>query len=79
MFIGVRDWGTGLMVVDTATGTYRMLLRGIDVRVPDWFAGFGTGRALELPALAVLESASGKSGEACGQSTGGHLSTAQQF
>ena len=28
VFVGSRDWGTGLMVVDTATGTYRMLLRG---------------------------------------------------
>ncbi len=36
VFVGRRDWGTGLMVVDTATGTYRMLLRGIDVRLPDW-------------------------------------------
>ncbi len=36
VFVGRRDWGTGLMVVDTATGKYRMLLRGFDVRVPDW-------------------------------------------
>ncbi|MCH7857818.1 MAG: PD40 domain-containing protein [Gemmatimonadetes bacterium] len=41
VFIGVRDWGTGLMVVDTATGTYRMLLRGVDVRVPDWSPALG--------------------------------------
>jgi TolB protein len=41
VFIGRRDWGTGLMVVDTATGTYRMLRRGIDVRVPDWSPGLG--------------------------------------
>ena len=38
---GARDWGTGLMVVDTATGTYRMLLRGLDVRVPDWSPSLG--------------------------------------
>ncbi len=36
VFIGRRDWGTGLMVVDTSTGNYRMLLRGFDVRVPAW-------------------------------------------
>ncbi len=41
VFIGRRDWGTGLMVVDTATGTYRMLLRGIDVRLPDWSPALG--------------------------------------
>ncbi len=41
VFVGRRDWGTGLMVVDTATGTYRMLLRGIDVRVPDWSPPLG--------------------------------------
>ncbi len=41
VFVGDRDWGTGLMVVDTATGTYRMLRRGIDVRVPDWSPSLG--------------------------------------
>jgi TolB protein len=41
VFVGQRDWGTGLMVVDTATGTYRMLLRGLDVRVPDWSPRLG--------------------------------------
>jgi len=41
VFIGRRDWGTGLMVVDTATGAYRMLRRGIDVRVPDWSPSLG--------------------------------------
>jgi TolB protein len=41
VFIGLRDWGTGLMVVDTATGTYRILRRGIDVRVPDWSPSLG--------------------------------------
>ena len=46
VFVGRRDWGTGLMVVDTATGTYRMLLQGFDVRVPDWspsLGSYGTG------------------------------------
>ena len=42
VFVGRRDWGTGLMVVDAATGTYRMLLRGIDVRVPDWSPSLAT-------------------------------------
>jgi TolB protein len=41
VFVGQRDWGTGLMVVDTATGTYRMLRRGLDVRVPDWSPSLG--------------------------------------
>ena len=41
VFIGRRDWGTGLIVVDTATGAYRMLRRGIDVRVPDWSPSLG--------------------------------------
>ncbi|MED5198839.1 MAG: Tol-Pal system beta propeller repeat protein TolB, partial [Gemmatimonadota bacterium] len=41
VFVGRRDWGTGLMVVDTATGTYRMLLRGFDVRLPDWSPPLG--------------------------------------
>ena len=41
VFIGVRDWGTGLMVVDTATGTVRMLMAGIDVRPPDWSPSLG--------------------------------------
>ena len=35
VFVGQRDWGTGLMVVDTATGTYRMLRRGLDVLMVD--------------------------------------------
>ena len=41
VFIGRRDWGTGLMVVDTSTGNYRMLLRGFDVRVPAWSPPLG--------------------------------------
>ena len=46
VFVGRRDWGTGLMIVDTATGTYRMLLQGFEVRVPDWspsLGGYGPG------------------------------------
>jgi TolB protein len=35
-FVGRRKWGTGLMIVDSATGNTRMLLRGVDVRVPAW-------------------------------------------
>ena len=41
VFVGTRDWGTGLMVVDTATGRVRMLLRGFDVRVPEWSPSLG--------------------------------------
>jgi TolB protein len=36
VFVGRRDWGYGLMVVDTATGAIRTLLRGVDVGEPDW-------------------------------------------
>ncbi|MFV2007026.1 MAG: hypothetical protein ACC667_06250 [Longimicrobiales bacterium] len=36
VFVGRRDWGTGLMVVDTATGNIRLLLRGLDIRIPEW-------------------------------------------
>lgn len=43
VFIGRRNWGTGLMVVDTATGAIRMLLRGVDVRVPEWSPSLGAG------------------------------------
>jgi len=42
VFVGKREWGTGLMIVDTATGKYRMLLRGLDVRVPEWSPSLGT-------------------------------------
>ncbi len=35
-FVGRRNWGTGLMIVDSATGNIRMLLGGVDVRVPAW-------------------------------------------
>ena len=48
VFVGRRDWGTGLMVVDTATGEYRMLLRGFDVRVPDWSPSLGATRSGSL-------------------------------
>lgn len=43
VFVGRRNWGTGLMVVDTATGAIRMLLRGVDVRVPEWSPSLGAG------------------------------------
>jgi TolB protein len=36
VFVGRRDWGYGLMVVDTATGAIRTILRGVNVRTPDW-------------------------------------------
>ena len=36
VFVGRRDWGYGLMVVDTATGAIRTVLRGVDVGEPDW-------------------------------------------
>ena len=36
VFKGERDWGMGLFVVDTATGRVRVILRGVDVTVPEW-------------------------------------------
>ncbi|MDT8340441.1 MAG: hypothetical protein RQ751_02925 [Longimicrobiales bacterium] len=36
VFVGERSWGFGLFVVDTATGSIRTLLRGVDVGEPDW-------------------------------------------
>ena len=41
VFVGRRDWGTGLMVVDTATGNIRLLLRGLDIRIPEWGPSLG--------------------------------------
>ncbi len=38
VFVGRRNWGTGLMIVDSASGTIRMLLRGQDVIGPSWSA-----------------------------------------
>ena len=42
-FVGVRDWGTGLMVVDVATGRIRLVLSGRRVGVPDWSPALGPG------------------------------------
>lgn len=36
VFKGERNWGKGLFVVDTATGTIRVLLRGVEVTTPQW-------------------------------------------
>ena len=36
VFRGDRSWGRGLFVVDTGTGTIRVLVSGVDVSVPDW-------------------------------------------
>lgn len=36
VFVGERNWGFGLFVVDTATGAIRSVLRGVDVGEPDW-------------------------------------------
>lgn len=41
VFVGERDWGFGLFVVDTATGAVRTLLRGVDVGEPDWSPSLG--------------------------------------
>jgi TolB protein len=40
-FVGRRNWGTGLMIVDSASGTIRMLLRGQDVIGPAWSPSLG--------------------------------------
>ena len=40
-FVGRRNWGTGLMIVDSASGTIRMLLRGQDVKTPSWSPSLG--------------------------------------
>ncbi|MBT8402880.1 MAG: PD40 domain-containing protein, partial [Gemmatimonadetes bacterium] len=36
VFVGERNWGKGLFVVDSATGAIRPILRGVDVGEPDW-------------------------------------------
>ena len=36
VFVGERDWGFGLFVVDTVTGRIRPVLTGVRPRVPDW-------------------------------------------
>lgn len=38
-FVGARNWGSGLFVVDTGTGRIRVVLRGMDVGEPDWSGG----------------------------------------
>ncbi len=35
-FVGEREWGFGLMVVDVATGRIRLVVSGRRVGVPDW-------------------------------------------
>lgn len=41
VFRGERSWGKGLFVVDSATGRIRDLLRGVEVKVPDWSPALG--------------------------------------
>ncbi len=36
VFVGERDWGFGLFVVDTVSGRIRPVLTGVRPRVPDW-------------------------------------------
>lgn len=43
VFRGDRSWGRGLFIVDTATGTIRVLVSGVDVSVPDWSPGLSGG------------------------------------
>jgi len=49
VFVGERSYGSGLFVVDAATGRIRTLLGGMRVRVPDWsssLSGEGLDRIL---------------------------------
>lgn len=41
VFVGERDWGKGLFVVDAATARIRAILRGVDVGEPDWSSQLG--------------------------------------
>ena len=41
VFVGERNYGYGLFVVDTATGRTRMLLGGMRVRIPSWSPQLG--------------------------------------
>ncbi len=41
VFVGERDWGKGLFVVDSATGALRPILRGVDVGEPAWSPPIG--------------------------------------
>ncbi len=43
VFVGERSWGTGLMVVDVATGNLRTLLGSRRVGVPAWSPALGSG------------------------------------
>jgi TolB protein len=36
VFIGERDWGFGVFVVDAVTGRLRLLVGGIRGSVPEW-------------------------------------------
>ena len=42
-FVGERDWGFGLFVVDTVTGRIRPVLTGVRPRVPDWSPSLSSG------------------------------------
>ena len=44
-FVGERDWGFGLFVVDTVTGRIRPVLTGVRPRVPDWSPSLASGQA----------------------------------
>lgn len=41
VFVGERNWGKGLFVVDSGTGAIRAILRGVDVGEPDWSPALG--------------------------------------
>ena len=41
VFVGEREWGFGLFVVDVATGELRAILAGRRVNVPDWSPRLG--------------------------------------
>ena len=45
VFVGERDWGFGLFVVDTVTGRIRPVLTGVKPRVPDWSPSLASGQA----------------------------------
>ncbi|TVP76761.1 MAG: hypothetical protein EA352_05060 [Gemmatimonadales bacterium] len=42
VFVGRRNWGRGLFIVDAATGQTRTLVSGMDVRYPSWSPSFQT-------------------------------------
>ncbi|MFP3948860.1 MAG: hypothetical protein ACLFWG_09030, partial [Longimicrobiales bacterium] len=43
VFVGERNYGYGLFIVDTATGRTRMLLGGTRARIPSWSPQLGEG------------------------------------